>query len=486
MKKSFLLTALFLILLNNVTSFAQGVPILSYAVNANGQVQLEVASSVDKYYVLKIRHLPSGPFVQATSITMGKAGKTIISEPLAAYPIDHYQVLEYSIASPADTDGDGVDDITEFLDMPTKGALNPAAPISFVNGAVTINDRATFKALSYQGDQILIDVHLKELEFVKFYILNVNTNNPKLYFMNTETHRAHGQFASAIGLGGGGPGGVPNSMRGEIVYHPTVLSANGTPGVYRFEFEPNDSYIFEKVQTMHELIAANMPFLKNNFSYYPMPNAALPLYFQEQTKYDDSRIPILFEADIFADIDYLALNLAEGYGLLRVLDINETPGSRDVVLYEALPNEMPRVGGIITSVIQTPLSHVNLRAIQDNLPNAFIRDATLQPDISALIGKYVHYTVAQSQYFIEEATLDEVNQWYDDIRPDSAQTPALNLSYTRILPLDSIYFDMSDGFGAKCANLATMRTFGFPTHTIPDGYGVPWKLNTKSRAMICW
>lgn len=33
---------------------------------------------------------------------------------------------------------------------------------------------------------------------------------------------------------------------------------------------------------------------------------------------------------------------------------------------------------------------------------------------------------------------------------------------------------MIDGFGAKCANIATMRTFDFPDGTIPNGFGVPF------------
>ena len=33
---------------------------------------------------------------------------------------------------------------------------------------------------------------------------------------------------------------------------------------------------------------------------------------------------------------------------------------------------------------------------------------------------------------------------------------------------------MFDGFGSKCANVAVMRTFGFPEGTIPDGFGVPF------------
>ena len=46
---------------------------------------------------------------------------------------------------------------------------------------------------------------------------------------------------------------------------------------------------------------------------------------------------------------------------------------------------------------------------------------------------------------------------------------ALNASY-RWTPLHFL----SSSFGAKCANVATMRTFGFPTPTIPNGFGVPF------------
>ena len=42
------------------------------------------------------------------------------------------------------------------------------------------------------------------------------------------------------------------------------------------------------------------------------------------------------------------------------------------------------------------------------------------------------------------------------------------------MPLDDIEFDMSTAFGAKCSNVATMRSFGLPEGTIPDGFGIPF------------
>ncbi len=462
-----LLTIAFLSI--NIVLFSQEVPILDYSTNINGQIQLEVASTEDNYYILNMRHAPTGDFVRSTSMTLGKEGTTIITESLESYPIEHYQVLEYSMDSPFDTDGDGLDDIIEFSDMPTLGPLNFAEQIDIVDGTVNINSLTTFKELSVTGVDIPFSTFLNGQEFVKFIIVDIDSDKPQLYFVNSVTHKRHKDFADAVGI----DITAVDELRGEIIYHPAAVSNNGTLGAFTFSYSVGLGKPFVSVQKTHELLAANMPFLKNNLSYFIIANNEED-YEEDKDLFDNSRIPILFEADIYADIDYLALNVAEGYGFLRLMNLEDMPSSRDVVLYESLPNAMPRVGGIITSVIQTPLSHVNIRAIQDNLPNAFIREPLLVDSISNLIGKYVYYRVRQDEYFIREATIEEVNEWFDDIRPKEEQIPALNLTYTDILPLDDIGFDMSDGFGAKSTNVATMRTFDFPDGTIPDGYAIPF------------
>lgn len=263
-------------------------------------------------------------------------------------------------------------------------------------------------------------------------------------------------------------------MTGAIIFHPSVKAANGTLGVYRFAFQPNNDFSIAYVQKALDLLSSNMPFLKNNLCYYPLLPFGVPKYLEEQAQYNSARICVLLEQDIYADVDYLAMNGAEGYGLLRHMAPGETPGTRDVVIYESLPNELPRVGGIITTVMQTPLSHVNLRAIQDQLPNAFIRQAVQQPEISSLIGKYVHYKVERSGFLLEEATKAAVDAHYARIRPAKGQVPIRDLSVTEIRPLDEIHFEQSNAFGVKCANVATMRRFGFPEGTIPDGFGIPF------------
>jgi len=445
------------------------VPIINYQVNSNGQVELRVNSSPLKYYILKVRHNNTSAFDLSTSLTPGKAGTTIITESLGNYPVDHYQVIEYSTLSPGDIDGDGINDIQEYNQIPEQNPLNPAAQITINNGLVAIDSLSTYNALSLVQNVVPWSEYLNGKVYVKFIIVDFLTGNPRVYFINTETHNLHSDFSSTIGIDNVGD----QVKRGQIIYHPTSISNNGTLGTFAFNFSGAEPEDFSKVQKTHELLARSMPFLKNNFSYFITENNE-EKYEEDFQLYESSRIPILLEADIYANVNYWGLHPAESFGFFKQVESGEMPGPKDIILYEIIPNALPRVGGIMTSVIQTPLSHVNLRAIQNNIPNAYIRDPLSVDSVAALLNHYVYFKVEQDKYTIREASIEEVNAWYENIRPSEDQIPPLNLSYTEIKSLDDIQFDMFDGFGAKCANVATLGRLGLPEGTTPAGYGIPF------------
>lgn len=354
-----------------------------------------------------------------------------------------------------------------------RGSREPSGPrldpeqVEFKDGTATVPDRETFEKLSYQGMDVRIDTQLTGIEFVKFQIERTHTQNPQLYFMNTETHRSHGSFMSAAGLGRG-----QGQMRGVLSYRPLSTAPNGEPGVYTFEFNPNDAFPFEEIKIAHDLLVAKMPILKNRLGYCPLWGA-MGIYNREKMLYNAAEFPVYFEDDLYANIGYLPLNQAASFGRLRILKADERPSPRDIVICRTLPNEMSRVAGVITGVRQTPLSHVNLRAIQDKVPNAFIAKAWENKTIKPLIGRYVYYEVNADGFEIREATFKEVETHFADLRPLKTQRPTRDLSITKVLPLESIGFADASRFGVKTANLATLRTLGFPEGTVPNGFGVP-------------
>ena len=455
------------IFFTNILSYSQNVTIDNYSINNYGQVELSIQGQAGKYYILHAQHSPT--YNWAVSMTMGVTGTMIISEPAGAYALQNYSITEHDVANPDDYDGDGIDDITEFNNMPTDAPINDASSIAFIDGTTSIPDAQTFLNLA-TVQNVGWAPFLDDQLYVKFGILDRDTPNPKVYFINSNTHIIHANFWNAIGASVSGDDGS-----GEIVFNPNTISPNGTIGAYSFNFSFGNAYDFEATQRTYELLVANMPFLQNNMNHFIGSNDENDHLNNYAADFVGSRIEVALESVVFADVDYIPFHEAEGYGYFKhMTDLSETPGSRDIVLYDALPNSLPRVGGIITSVVQTPLSHVNLRAIQDNVPNSYISDPLSIDSIASLLGDYIYYKVENETFQIREATLAEVNAWYEDLRPTDPQIPIRDLSITEIKPLDSIDFAMSASFGAKCANIATMRTFGFPDGTIPDGFGIPF------------
>ena len=198
------------------------------------------------------------------------------------------------------------------------------------------------------------------------------------------------------------------------------------------------------------------------------------MYEPEQLLYEASRIDILLDADIFDDADFVAMNPEVGYGRLQLLEPDDRPHPRDIVIYETLPNELPRVAGVVTTVPQTPLSHVNWRAIQNQIPNAYIRDATTQSEIADLVGGYVRYEVTETGWEMRAATTEEVDDHYAASRPTTTQTPERDLSVETITALSDVSFDDWDSVGVKAANVAELGTLGFVEGTVPDGFAIPF------------
>ena len=186
---------------------AQEIPSFEYSVDATGRAQISVPSTTAHYYLLYFRENLSTGKEEVVSMMLGEEGRTTLTESLRAYPANHYRVVQHLRAAPGDVDKDGIDDIVEFASAGRLNPLNAAKEIAIKDGAVSIPDRKTFDALSYKGQVVLVDTHLKDLEFVKFYMLDMNTDDPTVYFMNTETHRAHVRFARAVGIPQGGRGG---------------------------------------------------------------------------------------------------------------------------------------------------------------------------------------------------------------------------------------------------------------------------------------
>ena len=421
------------------------------------EAPMVVESTSTDYFVLYASHDVDSTTVEyPVQVKLGEEGTTKLSENIRPLPVDRYRVEKYSVADPADVDGDCIDDITELNNLGGMNPVNAAAPVT--HGDVVIPDVETFDRLSFD--------YAGGASEIKFLMIGLDSDQPQIHFMDTVKHNLHGPFISTIGAE------WVDAARGRLVYDPSLVADDGSLGVFRYQL-PLLSESFSFMERVHTLLAANMPLLDDNLALW-IRNVKLPAFRDDLPLYLESRMSLVFDDEVYDEIDFLALNRAGGYGVLRSMEADERPHPRDVVIYQALPNEMPRVAGIISTVPQTPLSHVNLRAIQDGVPNSFIRDALDDDDIRDLIDSHVFYKVTKDGYTIRAATQAEVGEHYDSLRPAETQTPERDLSVTSITPLSDIGFEDWDAFGVKVANVAVLGTLGFPEGAVPDGFAVPF------------
>ena len=311
-----------------------------------------VTSTTADYFVLYVKHDVDGTEVELpVLVKLGEAGTTTLAENVEALPAERYRVEKFLIADPADVDGDCIDDITELADPVGMNPVNPAAAIAFSDGTVAVPDQATLTAIASSET------------YLKFILHGIDTDSPAVYFMNAETHPGHDTFLDVVDI----DESLFGTVNGNVAYLPQLVAPDGSLGVYVF-WVAYTSYLypFSLVDLAYTLLAASMPLLKDNLAFW-MSHFHLQHAQSDLPLYRESRVNLLFEEDVWPE-DFIALNPGEGYGLLRVMEPDERPHPREIVIYEALPNELPRVAGIISTVPQTPLSHVNLRAVQDGGP----------------------------------------------------------------------------------------------------------------------
>lgn len=355
-----------------------------------------------------------------------------------------------------------------------------AAEIDIRDGATHIADEAAFDALSHLDD-VPGALGVRE---VKFLITGVNTEEPQTYFLNTKNQKYHYFFARDV-LGVPLSNGAFNAvtyftanrrfLAGTLIAHDSFRWPDGTVGLYALEWWPTDNVGVNYVTMAFGLVHAAMPFAGSKLAYHPSGAVQEELYEAERAAYEASGIQVVSTAQIFESVDYSPLNLGVGYGRLRVIDGSspQPPSIRDVVIFKTLPNDLSHVAGVLSEEPQTPLSHVNLRAKQNDTPNAFLRGASDDPRLRPHIESIIRFEVKPDNIDVRQATAQELEDHLEQQRPDEPQFPPADLTQTEIVNLDDAGHADLKVIGAKAANLAELRKILDPVF-VPAGFAVPF------------
>ncbi|MBN2736028.1 MAG: hypothetical protein JXR70_03545 [Spirochaetales bacterium] len=318
---------------------------------------------------------------------------------------------------------------------------------------------------------------------VKFLILNVKTN-PTLYFLNSKRNLYHYYFTTDV-LGNTQSltefnnvtyfNTTRENIAGTIIFYENYEVDGVKTGIYSLEFVPTFLVPYEYVELTYQMINCQAAFLgPDNFRYHPVGPVQELGVKDELEAYEKSGFKILKTDDLYKDISFTTLNEGEGIGLLRVYGEDPRPLTvRDIVILDTIPNDMTHVGGIITTLPQTPLSHINLKAKQNNTPNIYIKNALDNPDITQYLNEYVYFRATINGFELRQASREEFLIHLDNIRPKTTQYPQRDLSVHGISSLADLGFDDSHAFGVKASNLAELLKI-LPDGMVPTGFALPF------------
>ena len=180
---------------------------------------------------------------------------------------------------------------------------------------------------------------------------------------------------------------------------------------------------------------------------------------------DTVRLPRLFSHELYEIHDYVPLNLGEATGRLRMFTDEsyrqdfDTIKWYDIICMDKVPDNIPRLSGIINSQHTTPLSHTNVLAGGWGIPNAVQLGARQQYLERGLNGQWVRYRVEAKATAI---SLEPIAQPENLPQQPSWSVHAIKLEApetvnTRVAPLTDLRMSERFRYGTKAANLGELR-----------------------------
>jgi len=349
--------------------------------------------------------------------------------------------------------------------------------------ALQVGCQADFDVLA----SLPLDASIPGARSVKTVVDQIDANS--LYFMNSVKYPIHWEFAVA-NLSGNGLPLVPDlgSFNLTEYYSPDRRFLLGAvtyyegPQVWAYEIAPYDSASAEMVETAFDLIRDNAwfgPALAFHPSSKNIEDTIVPLL--------PGDIPIVTTDDLFAGIDYQPLNLGDSIGTLAFYEADALRDAYvnpcEIVVLDAVPNDISITAGIITEEFQTPLAHINVLSQNRGTPNMGLRGAFTDEELRGLETKWVRLTVDAFDYAIEEVTAEEGLAACEASKPEPLEASDMDLTVTEItdvediLDLDNLWLgDALDAaipaFGGKASHYSGLTHIG-PEVPVPDAFAIP-------------
>ncbi len=304
--------------------------------------------------------------------------------------------------------------------------------------------------------------------FVKVVVDRRAMGGVQVHFLNHRRYQFHVDYIAEciLGKSAGALDEELDSFNADVYHNPDRRFMLGTLVLHK-----RDEHFFSletvEVDTMSqemvvEFYQAVRAMVDARFELYFKPanhqQEAMVEYLKEK------QLPVVSSHELVSSSQFVALHPGSAEGRLRIFrDLDDYEQNRstlewyDIIVMDKVPDDIPRLSGIINSSHTTPLSHTNVLASNWQIPNAVQVGAVKRLLEDGWNGEWVRYVVERDASEIgltriEKPQLQKRPAWAVHVirleEPEIGDTP--------ILPLQRLRIGDRYRYGTKAANLGEL------------------------------
>lgn len=305
---------------------------------------------------------------------------------------------------------------------------------------------------------------LAGMPFVKVVVVR---DSGSIHFINAHQYKFHSDYIAEqiLGLKAEELDSDLDAFNSEVYHSQDRRFLLGTLGLHRQKDKPN-FYTLETVETDSmdgSLIEEFYTLVKRWVS------SRLRLYFKPNNHNQETAavsLPTVTASALFSQAEYLCLNPGVAEGRLRYFrDLltfqkeRDTLQWYDIILMERVPDDIPRLSGIINAGHTTPLSHTNVLASGWQIPNAVQIGIAARVEREGLNETWLRYEVDANADAVVLEPIDEP-EGLKEKKPSWAlhqvRMEAPDAEGASIASLSDLRFADRFRYGTKAANLGEL------------------------------
>lgn len=279
--------------------------------------------------------------------------------------------------------------------------------------------------------------------------------NKKLYFTNSKQYKYHYEFVVNYLE-------IPQELKlfnkynykkshknkrfllGNINYYKNI-------NTYTLELSPADEMSIQDILFLYHKVKESSYF--KNFKLFL--NTARLVSEKHQLS-----VPCITADEIYGNQIYQPISFNKSFGKLRFIDIdnieNENIERTDIVVVNKPVLRLPVVNGVITTRMQTPLSHISVLGINRKIPVATYKNAYANTHLKKLNNQFVSFEVKPDTFYIKPISKKKFDR-KTRTKKIKLKNLAINRSVDSLISGKYLNHKMIDVIGGKAANFGELH-----------------------------